>query len=242
MKTVESRSEVSAGIPELYFTDTGLPVKYPVWEITKEELQIQDLLPVAPRPTSKTVEVFSAARQIAKPVKDYVGSVKQRINPEGWAAATVTDVASWFILPAAQALIAINLNTGFDMTDPKLAIAAALSGISLMADRYALSKKGWDISAVGCVAIAATGKPTLSATLEHAINYVGPLNLVNIGAFATGNFSFLTENIMAAPFVLTPWYITMNFLIGRGQADRVINPMRRVREATVDKFKQTIKR
>jgi len=111
-----------------------------------------------------------------------------------------------------------------------------------MVDRYALRKKGWDISIVGCITQAFSGRPTLSAITEHAINYIGPLNFVNIGAIVTGNFSFLIDNIMTAPFVLAPWYIGMNLVIGHGQADRVLDPIRKIEDATWGKIKDGIKR
>ncbi len=188
------------------------------------------------------IEYYRGVRQKVRPI-EYLHHVTERVNPEGWTAATATDIASWAVLPTAQALIAINVNTGLNIMDPKIAAAAGTATlVSIAADRYALSKRGWDISIVGCVAQAITGRPTLSAILEHTINYVGPLNVVNIAALTTGNFSLLSENIMAAPFVLTPWYITMNLMIGHGTADRVINPIKKAREATWGKFKQKIRK
>jgi hypothetical protein len=246
MIAMERRPEGTSGIAKLYFSDTGLPVKYPVWEVTKTELRTENLPPVTPEQKSGPVEIFSAASQVAKPIENYAHRVAQRIHPEGWTAALTTDATSIFVLPGAQALIALNLHAGMDMTDPKLAVAAALTGISLITDWYALHKKGWDISIVGCIAQAISGRPSLSAIAEHAINYIGPFNLVNIGALAagiaTGKFSFLADNIMAAPFVLAPWYIVMNTLIGHGQADKVLNPIKKAEDATWDRIKQAIKR
>jgi hypothetical protein len=187
------------------------------------------------------VEIFSEARQKIRH-RAYFHHVRQRFNPEGSTLAVSIDIASIFILPVAQALIAINLNTGIDITDPKLAVATALTGISVIAARYSLSKKGCDISAVGCIAQAITGKPTLSAIAEHAINYIGPFNLVNIGALVTGNLPFIVKNITAAPFVLAPWCIAMNTLIGHGQADRVLNPIRKIEDATWGKITDRISR
>jgi hypothetical protein len=215
------------------------------WSSSKQELMAGDIF-TAPKRRLKAIKDFSAARQIAKPIENYAHRVAQRVHSEGWTAALTTDATSIFVLPGAQALIALNLHTGMDMTDPKLAVAAALTGISLITDWYALRKKGWDISIVGCIAQAISGRPSLSAIVEHAINYIGPFNLVNIGAFAagiaTGKFSFLADNIVAAPFVLAPWYIVMNTLIGHGQADKVLNPIKRAEDATWGRIKQAIKR
>ncbi|MGA2911454.1 MAG: hypothetical protein ABSE17_02325 [Candidatus Levyibacteriota bacterium] len=246
---MERKPEVTSEIPALYFLDTGLPVKYPVWTGLKEELRTEENLFTAVQerksgPVDVYVDAYRRARQKIKP-REYFHHVGQRINPEGWTTATATDITSFFVLPGAQALIALNLNMGLDMTAPKLAVAAALTGISLMADWYALRKKGWDISIVGCVAQAITGKPALSAMLEHTINYMGPFNVVNIGAItagiATGNFSFLIDNITAAPFVLAPWYIVMNTLIGHGQADKVLNPIGKAEDAIAGNIKHAIK-
>jgi hypothetical protein len=244
MIAMERRLEVAAEIPQLHFLDTGLPVRYPVWTGLKEELRTEEsLFSSTPEQESRAVKVFSAADQfIPKPVKNYANRVGERIKPEAWTAAAATDITSIFVLPAVQGLIALNTHSGLDITSPKLAVAAALTGISLMADWYALRKKGWDISIVGCITQAFSGRPSLSAILEHTINYIGPLNFVNIGAFATGNFSFMVDNIMAAPFVLAPWYIGMNLAIGHGQADRVLIPIRKVEDATLGRIKQAMKR
>jgi hypothetical protein len=210
-------------IPKLSFQDGSL-LEYPVWT-AKEELRTDDIFTAMP---------------------DKPKGIRQRIKPEGWTAALATDATSIAVLPVVQDLIAINTHTELDITSPKLAAAAALTAISLLADWYALRKKGWDISIVGCIAQAISGKPSLSAIAEHAINYIGPFNFVNIGAIAagitTGNFSFLIDNITAAPFVLAPWYIGMNLLIGHGQADRVLNPIKKVEDATWGRIKQTLKR
>jgi hypothetical protein len=223
-------------LPEGEVPVAGLPVR---------ELPITDPSVSADRRRLGPVEIFSEARQEIRP-KEYFHRVAQRVHPEGWTAALTTDATSIFVLPGAQALIALNLHTGMDMTDPKLAVAAALTGISLITDWYALLKKGWDISIVGCIAQAISGRPSLSAIAEHAINYIGPFNLVNIGALATGiatgKFSFLADNIMAAPFVLAPWYIIMNTFIGHGQADKVLKPIKTIENATWGKVKQAIKR
>jgi hypothetical protein len=219
----------------------ALSEREPKEDSSEGNLPDTDLSVPKRRLSTGPIEIFDSAREKIKP-REYLRHAGQRFNPEGLTLAGSADVASWFVLPAAQALIALNLNTGLDMTDPRLAVAAALTGISVITARYSLSKKGCDISAAGCIAQAITGKPTLSAIAEHAINYIGPFNLINIGALVTGNFPFIAKNIMAAPFVLAPWCIAMNTLIGHGQADIILNPIRKAEDATWGRIKQAIKR
>lgn len=210
--------------PELAFPDGSL-LKYPVLTGLKEELRTDD--------------IFTAMPEKPK-------GIRQRIKPEAWTAALATDATSVVVLPFVQGLIALNTHTELDITSPKLAAATALTAVSLLADWYALRKKGWDISIVGCIVQAISNRPSLSAITEHAINYIGPFNFVNIGAIAagveTGNFSFLIDNILSAPFVLAPWYIVMNTSIGHGQAERFLKPIKRAENATWGKIKQAVKR
>ena len=214
--------------PELAFPDGSL-LEHPVWTAwtVKEEL--------------RTDPIFTAMPEKPK-------GIRQRIKPEAWTAALATDATSIVVLPLVQGLIALNTHTELDITNPKLAAAAALTAISLLADWYALRKKGWDISIVGCITQAISNRPSFSAITEHAINYIGPFNIVNIGAIVTGiatgkfMFPFLVDNITSAPFVLAPWYIVMNTLIGHGQADRVLKPIGKIEDATWGRIKQTIKK
>ncbi len=221
-------------VPGLNFPGKVLPFEDLAWKGFEKDLQTISPADIKHKQNGRGAGVFPGVRPKVNPIGEYFHHVHSRINPEGLVIAGTADFVSYFVLPSAQTLVAAALDTGVNIMDPRLTVVVAGATIaSILADRYALIKKGFDISLIGCASFATTGKATLSAITEHAINYaaVGLVNPLTVYAGITGNLKFLAEGVAAAPLVLTPWYIIMNLLIGRGEADKVLKPIRKQRQA-----------
>jgi hypothetical protein len=235
-------------VPELNLSEGSQPVEnligiepegvlpeedLPVAELPVAELPVVDSSVLTRRRRLRPVEVYHRARQKIRP-REYWNNVHRRAYPEGLATAFAIDVGSVFILPFAQPLITAAISTGTDIMDPKLTaavLAGAIGGLtatSIWVDKYALARKRFGATTFGTLAIAATGKPTLAALIDHGINYVdvGIFNLVTIKAGLTLNPDLLAKGWIAVPLTLTPWYITINALIANGKIDPVANFIR----------------
>jgi hypothetical protein len=245
MSLPERERGIAPEISQLYFLDTGLPVKYPVWTGLKEELRTEEnLFTATPARRPNPIEVFSSARRIVRPIEAWK-SMTQRSNPEGLAAAFAVNITTAPLLLTAQTLIATTINTGANMTDPKLTaivVAAAIGGATykgIRASAEALRKQRHSATPVGGLAYAITGRPTLSAVAEHAFNYavVGLLNPLTGYAWLTHNPQFLAEGMAAAPLVLT-WCIPANSLIASGKVAEALDPLKQIRETVWQRIKR----
>jgi hypothetical protein len=236
-------------IPKLYFLDTGLPVRYPVWTQLKEELRTKEnLLPIIPEQKAKTVDIFSAARKISKPIENYGHRVFQRGNLEGLGAAFTIDSTTAPFISVAQSLIATAIYVGENITDPRLTavtaagIALFLARRSVKKDAIALEKEHFDASTVGTLMYPFIGNPMAAAIAEHGVNFflVGTLSPVAIAALVTGDSRIYSASIEAAAIMLPAWYYFVNSAIGRGELDDVINPIKKKRQAFVGGVKNKI--
>ena len=224
------------GVPELCYSDTGLPVKHPAWKDLKEELRTEENL--------LTVEIFSSARQITGPIEAVKRAFK-RANFEGIGAAIAVNLATSPLLFTAETLIANAIGLGISMTDPKLAaivLATAIGGATykgIQVDAEALRKQGYSATPIGGLLYAATGRPTVSAIADYAFNYaaVELVNPVTGSALVTQNFPFLLENIAAVPLVLA-WCIPANSLIASGKVAKGLAPLKHIGETAWQRIKR----
>jgi len=198
--------------------------------------------------TQTGTNVSSSRRKLGVP--QVVKNIYHRGNLEGFGTALGIDALStaylWLSIPALTAVI----NTAASLTDFQLAVAAAATvggalGLkSLRKDAQTLSDKHFGTNTFGTAAYAITGKPRLSALIDHALGYsfVAVGNPVGIASLLTGDKSLLSLDFLATSIALPIWYFSFNSIIDCGGFDGIINPIREKRHAAWNKLKQKIKR
>ncbi len=251
MTLSERGQERDLGMPKLCYADTGLPVKYPVRTGLKEELRSEEnLLAPIPEQTTGPIEVFSAARQVAKPIGDYFHRVHERGNREGFEAALAIDGFTVPFIPIIHSFLTAAIYAGEKFTDPRLtavvagAIIAKQIPKSLIADAEALRKKHFDASTVGTIMYPFTGKAIATAIVEQGANifFVGTVSLPSLLMGATGDHNIYPASIAAAAIMMPAWYKFVNSAIARGELDQVLNSLRQRQEAFIGGVKDRIKK
>jgi len=238
-------------VPQLYYLNTGLPTKYPVWTGLKEELRAPDLSFGMPKRNSKPVEIFSEAEQKIKlGIPRVVKNMYHRGNFEGfWTAVGIDALSTGYFFVAIPALTAI-INTAASLTDFQLVTATAVAGAarigykSLRKDAEALDKKHFATNSFSTGAYGITGKPYLAAGIGHlagisAVTFGNPIGIFSIFEH---DASLFTVNVVAAAIAAPSWYLYFNSRIARGEFDRTLNPIREKRHAAWEIFKKRIKR
>jgi hypothetical protein len=221
--------------PKLSFPDGSL-FEYPVWTGVKEELRTPDLSFDMPK------------RKLKPEIPQVLKNIYHRGNLEGLGTALGIDVLStaylWLSIPALTAVI----NTAASVTDAQLAIPTALTagGIlglkSLKKDAQTLRDKHFGTNTIGTAAYAMTGKPRVSAAIDHILGY----SFVAVGN-PVGIFSLLSDksllplDLLATSIALPAWYLLFNSLIDKGKFDRFIKPVKEKRHAISDEIKHVIK-
>jgi hypothetical protein len=237
-------------MPQLYFSDTGLPLEYPVWTAVKEELRAGEQLPITSERTTKPVEVFSSVKQIVKPVANYLHRVHDRGNLEGLEAAFAIDGFTAPFIPIIHPLLTAAIYAGEKIISPELTAVVAVALIakqipkSLKSDAEALRSEHFDASAVGTIMYPFTGNSMFTAIAEQSINIfsVGTVSPASLIIGATGDFNIYPASIAAAAIMMPAWYNFVNSAIARGELDEVLEPLKKKREAFVERIKNKIKK
>lgn len=235
--------------PQLYFSDTGLPLKYPVWTGLKEELRSEDNLLITPPQRLEPIEIFPAAQQVTKPPEGYFHRVHDRGNFEGFEAALAIDGFTAPFIPILHPLLTAAIYAGEKITNPELTAVVAAVIIakqvpkSFKSDAEALRREHFDASTVGTVMYPFTGNPMFTAIAEQGINIfsVGTISPVSLLIGATRDFQVYPASIAAAAILMLGWYNFVNSAIARGELDDVLEPLKKKREAFVERIKNKIK-
>jgi hypothetical protein len=237
--------------PELYLSDTGLPFCSPVAMVLKEELRTEKYRPT-PITEQKTgvVEIFSAARKIARPIGDYFHRVHERGNREGLEAAFAIDGFTVPFIPIVHSLLTAAIYAGANITDPRLTAAAAVAIIgvqiprSIKRDAEALRKKHFDASTVGTIMYPFTGRAIATAIAEQGANIiaVGTVSLPSLLMGATGDLNIYPASIAAAGIMMPAWYTFVNSAIAHGELDQALSSLRQKQETFVGNIRHAIKK
>jgi hypothetical protein len=223
-------------IPQLYYLDTGLPVKYPVLTGLKEELRTEEnLFP----PTSE---------QKSKAVREYLDRARKRTTFKGFGSIVAFDLlVSTPILQTGEAIYTGAIDTLIKATNPQIVasifvplIIAATAG-SIYIETKAFKNRNACATGFGMGFHTTTGNRLFSAIADHGINFinVGTLNVVNAYAIITHDFSKVGEAYLATPLVLASWYAAVNSTIAWG--DRIVNPVKKDGKIAWGKIKHAIK-
>lgn len=184
-------------------------------------------------------------------VREALQQAKQRINPEGLVISSTLTGASIFAIPTFQAALTYVLNEISREVPTNIiklgavGILACVNAASIVVESRTLRKKQYSASPIASTINVATGKPILSSSLGHIINFaqsyglINPVNIANtIQLIAGDQGRMFAENAVGVGLALGLWNIGFNTLILNHHIDPVVKGMRNARQAISKRFKR----
>ena len=197
----------------------------------------------------KPVEIFNAAKNF-RPL-EWWHHLEERARPGAFATVATLDLAAGFVvLPTLETTVAAAINAAMN-TDPALTIPAVagsivgLTALSIRQEIRALRQERISATTVATGTFTITGDAALSSVINHAGNYFFDtliLNPVTTVAILTHNTQLAAESFATTPFATASWYMAVNTLIASGQVEKLVNPINKVKEATLGRVTRKIKR